>query len=142
VLNFLTIRKNGTKNLRRIRKMTSGYKDKEHYRVKDGVWGTKEGDNKGLFFIPLWNKPSTVLRVLCAPMDGEWQHVSVSLPNRTPSWTEMNMIKKMFWGDDVTVVQFHPKKSEYVNTHPHCLHLWKKRDEEYELPPSILVGLR
>jgi hypothetical protein len=122
--------------------MTSGYKDKEHYRVKDGVWGTKEGDSKGLFFVPLWNRPSTILRILCAPMDGEWQHVSVSLPNRCPTYTEMDMVIEMFWGKDVTVVQFHVKESQKINNCSTCLHLWKKRDEEYELPPSILVGLK
>jgi hypothetical protein len=65
----------------------------------------------------------------------EWEHVSISLKHRTPSWKEMCMVKDLFWGEDETVVQFHPKKSEYVNYHLFTLHLWKRRGEEYKLPP-------
>ena len=42
--------------------------------------------------------------------------------------------------EEETVVQFHPKKSEYVNTHPYCLHLWRRQSEEYELPPKWMIG--
>jgi hypothetical protein len=38
------------------------------------------------------------------------------------------------------VVQFHPPKSQYVNCHPYCLHLWRNKNQEVILPPSILVG--
>lgn len=65
----------------------------------------------------------------------EWEHVSISLPNRTPTWAEMCFIKDLFWDKKETVVQFHPKESEYVNYHPFTLHLWKRRGEEYKLPP-------
>lgn len=74
-----------------------------------------------------------------------WEHVSVSddiNPKRCPKWETMCMIKQMFWGDDVTVVQFHPKKAQYVNFHPGCLHMWRPTDpaKQIELPPSIMVG--
>lgn len=69
-----------------------------------------------------------------------WEHVSVSCKNRCPTWDEMCLVKEMFWSDDETVIQFHPKHSEYVNHHPYCLHLWKKIAEEHELPPRILTG--
>lgn len=39
-----------------------------------------------------------------------------------------------------TVVQFHPPKSEYVNAHGGCLHLWKCVSQSFPIPPSILVG--
>lgn len=69
-----------------------------------------------------------------------WEHVSVSLRNRTPTWEEMCIIKDIFWEEEECVVQYHPPKSEYVNRHPYCLHLWKKIGEEFETPPRILVG--
>ena len=69
-----------------------------------------------------------------------WEHVSVSCRNRPPNWEEMAFIKALFWRDNETVIQFHPKKAAYVNCHPHCLHLWKKRGAEHELPPMGLVG--
>jgi hypothetical protein len=64
-----------------------------------------------------------------------WEHVSVSLRNRTPTWEEMSFVKNLFWKDDETVIQFHPKKSEYINRHPYVLHLWRKIGQDYELPP-------
>ena len=45
----------------------------------------------------------------------------------------------MFWNDEETVVQYHPKKSEYKNLHPYCLHLWRKCGEDFELPPREYV---
>lgn len=69
-----------------------------------------------------------------------WEHVSVSLSvKRAPDWEEMCMIKDLFWDDEDTVIQFHPKKSEYINNHEYVLHLWKKVDFDYELPPRIFV---
>ena len=70
---------------------------------------------------------------------GGWEHVSVSYRRRTPSWEEMCRVKDMFWNEEETVVQFHPKRSEYVNIHPHCLHLWRRCGEDYELPPKDFV---
>lgn len=78
--------------------------------------------------------------VIIASWGAGWEHVSVSRRNRTPSWEEMATIKDIFWEEEECVVQFHPPKSEYVNTHPHCLHLWKKIGHEYETPPKILIG--
>lgn len=69
-----------------------------------------------------------------------WEHVSVSLKRRCPTWEEMSMIKDIFWDDEECVVQYHPPKSQYVNRHPHCLHLWKKIGHEFETPPKILIG--
>jgi hypothetical protein len=69
-----------------------------------------------------------------------WEHVSASMKNRCPTWDEMCMVKDIFWGADECVIQYHPPKDEYVNLHPHCLHLWKKIGSEFETPPKKLVG--
>jgi hypothetical protein len=113
------------------------------YRVKSGLFSSSDNDFFGLFFIK--NKSSKPpLKVLCSPFtnDHEWEHVSVSRHNECPSWDDMCFVKGLFWGEDETVVQFHPPKSEYVNNHPYCLHLWRHKGTKYELPPSILVGLK
>lgn len=70
-----------------------------------------------------------------------WEHVSVSTPRRTPNWVEMCFVKNLFWCEDECVVQFHPPRSQYVNNHPHCLHLWRQR-AGFPMPPSILVGYK
>ena len=59
--------------------------------------------------------------------------------NRCPTWDEMCLVKDIFWQDDECVIQFHPPKSEYVNLHPYCLHLWKKIGEKADLPPKEFV---
>ena len=69
-----------------------------------------------------------------------WEHVSVSRPDRTPSWEDMAAVKDLFWADDETVIQFHPCKSAYINKHPYCLHLWRKVGAEVELPPKELIA--
>jgi hypothetical protein len=69
-----------------------------------------------------------------------WEHVSVSIPGKhPPNWQEMNWIKEQFWRDDETVLQFHPAKSDYVNIHPNCLHLWRVVAFDHPLPERLLV---
>lgn len=41
--------------------------------------------------------------------------------------------------DTAARVQFHPPKSEYVNLHTYCLHLWKKIGGTFETPPKMFV---
>jgi len=90
----------------------------------------------GVFYIPC------VREVLhCIAADGlGWEHVSVSLPHRCPTWDEMNFVKAQFWDETECVVQFHPPKSEYVNVHPYCLHLWRPTVEKIIAPPFYFVG--
>lgn len=76
---------------------------------------------------------------IIASWGGGWEHVSVSLKNRCPTWEEMCVVKDIFWEESECVVEFHPPKSEYVDIHPYCLHLWKKIGAEYELPPKEFV---
>ena len=80
-----------------------------------------------------------VFNVLASNGEG-WEHVSVSLVYRCPTWQEMCHIKTIFWDDDETVVQYHPSKEDYVNFHPYCLHLWKPLNEVLPKPPTILIG--
>jgi len=75
-----------------------------------------------------------------------WEHVSVSarivdkLRTRIPTWKEMCFVKDLCWDAEDVVVQFHPRASEYVNNHPHVLHMWRWKQGEFPTPPSIAVG--
>lgn len=71
-----------------------------------------------------------------------WEHVSVSLPNRCPNWPEMSFVKDLFWDGEECVIQYHPPKSEYVNNHPYCLHLWKDLKSPPRMPSAHFVGLK
>lgn len=108
----------------------------EKYRVVVGSMGSSSScGNNGLFVIINHNDP---IRIIASDGMG-WEHVSVSLIKRTPTWTEMCKIKDLFWADNETVVQYHPSIDAYVDCHPYCLHLWKKIGTEYELPPAKLI---
>ena len=69
-----------------------------------------------------------------------WEHVSVSRSDRSPTWEEMCQVKDLFWDDTDCVIQYHPPKSDYVNNHPYCLHLWRPIGIELPRPPSFFVG--
>ena len=65
----------------------------------------------------------------------------MSLPTRTPHWREMCSIKDLFWDGGDVAIQYHPKKSEYVNRHENCLHLGRPvLDDHIPTPPKALVG--
>lgn len=120
--------------------------------------GTTSADgNNGAFYLES-PEPGWMLALICsdgseAPTmpDWQWEHVSVhayrrvvavSSPAqmRTPNWKEMSFVKRLCWDGEDVVVQFHPRESEYVNCHPHVLHLWRPKRETMPTPPSILVG--
>ena len=54
-----------------------------------------------------------------------WDHVSVSLPTRCPTWAEMEFIKRTFFADDETAMQLHVPLAEHISHHPYCLHIWR-----------------
>lgn len=112
----------------------------EKYRLRHGDYGSDAlYGNNGAFFIP--GPCGRELKVIAS--DGpDWEHVSVSLDKRCPNWREMCCIKDMFWDDDEVVIQYHPAKSEYVNQHPNCLHMWRPIDVKIPTPPNILVGVK
>ena len=109
------------------------------YRLRQGPHGSNESyGNNGAFSIPA---PKSKLCLHIIASDGmNWEHVSVSLPNRAPNWTEMCFVKSLFWDEEDTVIQYHPPKSVYVNVHSYCLHLWRPFDFNVPTPPMELIG--
>lgn len=113
---------------------------------------TAEDGKKGFFVIPLSKSIHGVeCFALCIVSDGEgeipWEHVSARISEgkanawkeRTPTWEEMCAIKDTFWDGEEAVMQLHPAKSDYVNVHPHVLHLWKPTESIIPLPPIAAV---
>src|SRR5262245_17916500 len=114
----------------------------EQWRIKVGKYATHKTDgNNGAFFIP--NRAPKLLPPLrCLASDGMgWEHVSVSHPDRCPTWSEMEYVCRIFWDDDDCVMQLHPPRVEWVNCHPYTLHLWRPNDgREIPRPDALLVG--
>lgn len=77
--------------------------------------------------------------VLASVHDGEWEHISVSTELRCPRWNEMQQVKELFFEDEEAVMQLHPPKSVYINSHPYCLHLWRPITSPIPLPNPNMV---
>jgi len=69
-----------------------------------------------------------------------WEHVSVSLANRTPTWREMEWVRDQFWEPDELVVQFSVPREQHVSWNDFTLHMWKPLGVVIPLPPSITVA--
>jgi len=85
---------------------------------------------------------NSMLYKIIASWGGRWDHVSISLENRCPTWDEMCWAKDLFWNSEETVIQYHPSKSSYINNHPFCLHLWKPQHQTIPLPSVDFVGIK
>lgn len=66
----------------------------------------------------------TVMLTCAIENDGRaWLHLSVSHPERLPTWGELRLVKEAFLGDR-EAYQVMPPRSRYVNIHPHCLNVF------------------
>lgn len=124
----------------------------ERYRMNFvPALATPHGLHSGAFYFT--KQDGSVMRIIAhdgitgdGPEDVTgWEHVSISVQDhkghlRTPVWSEMCHVKNLFWDDEESVIQFHPPRSEYVNHHPHTLHLWRPLGFVVPTPPSDLVG--
>lgn len=106
-----------------------------NYPMQYCVAGCKPRNDGGMFEVPFEGNKIKVI----ASHGGDWEHVSVSLKNRTPNWREMCMIKDMFFNEEDCVIQYHPPKSMYVNIHQYVLHMWKPLKVEIPMPPMAFV---
>lgn len=120
------------------------FKVPERYRITKNALMASDASygNNGAFIIDM----SSGTVALCIASDGEgWEHVSVHMSSdgkdRTPTWAEMCKIKALFWDEEDCVMQLHPPKSDYVNNHKHCLHLWRPIGVEIPRPNTNLVGI-
>ena len=100
----------------------------------------------GCFVIPHYKVADYFFNVIVSDGMG-WEHVSVSLTSnkrkveRCPTWEEMCYIKDLFWDEHETAIQYHPAKSEYVNNHQYCLHLWNPTQQDIPKPLKIMIGV-
>lgn len=109
----------------------------ERYRITKGKLASDNSyGNNGAFIIPYADQN---LKVIISDQGG-WDHVSVSLQHRCPTWDELHWIKRIFFEDDETVIQIHPPELEYVNYHPNVLHLWRHQGSEIIRPPRWMIA--
>lgn len=78
------------------------------------------------------------LKVIASFGDG-WDHVSVSLPTRCPTWEEMEFVKRLFFNEDEVAYQLHVAPKDHINIHSYVLHMWRPQDVAIPLPPTYMV---
>ena len=99
----------------------------ERYRITVGPQARDiTFGNNGMFEVPA----GTVTLLVRVSEGCGWDHVSVSLPHRTPTWAEMETVRALFFRDDETVMQLSVPRDEHVNIHDHTLHLWRPQSDE------------
>lgn len=79
------------------------------------------------------------LRVIATAGD-DWEHVSVSLEKRCPTWEEMAWIGRKFFGPDAYAMQLMVPVTEHISHHPYCLHWWRPVGVEIPVPPHWMVA--
>ena len=56
----------------------------------------------------------------------------------------MEQIRRLFFKDDESVMQYHAPIADYVDGskygHPYCLHLWRPHGSQLPAPPKWMVG--
>ena len=110
----------------------------EDGRIRQGPQASNPGDRFGAFVIR--NLKGQQFRLIAVENGIGWDHVSVTMAaSRTPTWDEMVWVKRLFFGDDETVIQFHPAAGDYINLHTRCLHLWRRCDGDFPMPPKECV---
>lgn len=112
----------GMKNLDDIERILKARSDLKHFdRAEDGL----------VFLIGR-------LRVVLST-GGGWDHVSVSLSDRTPRYQEMKMIKLLCFRPDEWAIELHPPPSRYVSIHPYVLHMWRPHNLDIPIPDERMV---
>ena len=113
------------------------------YRLRKGYMASSDamGNNGAFLAKGPDRKESCPLQIIASDGLG-WEHVSVSLPHRCPTWAEMCFVKSLFWDSEDCVMQLHPPEADWVNNHSYCLHLWRPVGSDIPRPPDYLVGIK
>lgn len=119
-----------------MRDLTALEQYREYDRERE-IYGCTGDSKNGIFRVMVGQRSFYCI----VSNGGGWEHVSVTMRNqkRCPTWDEMCAIKDIFFQPDECVVQYHPAQQDYVNLHPHCLHLWRPADGGFPRPPQLYV---
>jgi hypothetical protein len=120
-------------------------KELNRYRFKqweNKVLGDQEAygyeDKAGCFLVTSQSRDNT-LRIIAGKGRG-WEHLSISCSLKdTPTWAEMEQVKRMFFKEDETVMQLHVPTDEHISNHNFTLHLWRPTFKKIPRPPNDMV---
>jgi hypothetical protein len=128
------LRPAGSDSLMRDLRELDAWRDRSRRIIE--YYGSAGDGTCGAFNLPHGGQ---LLRCI-ASSDGGWDHVSVSLDKRCPSWSEMDYAKRRFFKDDEVAMQLHVAVADHISLHPFCLHLWRPHGTAIPLPPRGFVA--
>jgi len=123
----------------------------------DEMYGTKDSERAlgGAFLVPTVEPAPKLgrrvwMRVIASSGADQpkaepglrFDHVSVSLSHRCPTWDEMDYVRKLFFKPEEICFQLHMPPAENISLHPYCLHIWRAIDAALPLPDPYLVGFQ
>lgn len=98
----------------------------EKYRVP-GKRLLANSQKVGVFSLPYVD--NSRIEVIASQALG-WQHVSATIvlnpvdDPRIPTYKEMQTVQNLFFYPNERVIQYHPRRQDYVNDNPFVLHMW------------------
>ncbi len=107
------------------------------------IYGVSGGETEGVFRLEYrdTNRAArywSLLAVIASVGDG-WDHVSVRLSRRVPTWYELEFVKRLFFKDDEVAMQLHVPPAKHINVQRNTLHLWRPCQGRLQLPPEYMV---
>jgi len=102
-----------------------------HRELSNRINVVQVGDDGGAYTMYLGG---AFLRIIASFGEG-WDHVSVSLEKRCPTWAEMEAVKRAFFYPNEVAMQLHVATADHINRHPYTLHMWRPHDQPIPLPP-------
>lgn len=69
----------------------------------------------------------------------QWLHLSMAHTRRVPTYYELCYLKRHWAGEEHKCIMIFPPRSEHVNFHPNCLHLFCCLSED--IIPDFTHGL-
>lgn len=110
------------------------------YRRPHPLSREKGDSSHGCFVVPYKKtKKVAILRIVASGSEG-WDHVSISLENRCPTWEEMDFVKRLFFKPDEVAIQYHVPVEDHISLHPYCLHLWRPHRVAIQMPPKWMIA--
>lgn len=102
--------------------------------------GELGGAGEGFFaFYSIYSRKEELIRAIAGSGMG-WDHVSVSLGHRCPTWDEMEYTKRLFFQPYEICMQLHVAEKDHISHNPYTLHIWRPQTWVIQLPPNWMVG--
>ena len=112
----------------------------ESHRVSEGSLASNRSYGMNGAFELTYNN---LLLAIIVSAEAGWDHVSVHAVGRsgsqTPTWDEMDYVRKLFFRGDEWVIQYHAPSDKHIEDHPHVLHMWRPQNEMLPVPPAWMV---